>query len=106
MGTRWRIRKRTFAHVRTVEAGWPPAYALAAGTDGPVTLLTFRSPEPEVDALASAGHPYFRPRWGRDVLGMVLGSDVDWAELTELLVESYCELAPGKLVAMVDRPTG
>ena len=43
MGTRWRIRKRTFAHVLTIEAGWPPAYARAAATDGPCTVLTFRS---------------------------------------------------------------
>jgi len=106
VGTRWRVRKRTFAHVLTVEAGWPPAYALAAGTDGPVAVLTLRAPEPEVDALASSGHPYFRPRWGPDVLGVVLGPDADWAELAELVVESYCEMAPGKLVAMVDRPAG
>ena len=27
IGTRWRIRKRTFVHVYTVDDGWPPAYA-------------------------------------------------------------------------------
>lgn len=31
---------------------------------GPVTVMTFRSPGPEIDALGSAGHPFFRPRWG------------------------------------------
>jgi hypothetical protein len=24
VGTRWRIRARTFAHVLTIDAGWPP----------------------------------------------------------------------------------
>jgi hypothetical protein len=38
VGTRWRVRTRTFAHVLTVDAGWPPAYARAAATDGPVTV--------------------------------------------------------------------
>ena len=28
----------------------------------------------------------------------------DWAEVAELLTESYCVLAPKKLVALVDRP--
>lgn len=104
MGTRWRIRTRTFAHVLTVDPGWPPAYARAAATEGPVTVMTFRSPGPEIDALGSAGHPFFRPRWGTDVLGMVLDADVDWAEVAELLIESYCLLAPRKLVELVDRP--
>ena len=27
VGTRWRIRKRTFAHVLTIDAGWPPRTA-------------------------------------------------------------------------------
>ena len=42
VGTRWRIRKETFAHVLMIAEGWPPVYARAAGTDGPVCVLTFR----------------------------------------------------------------
>ena len=30
----------------------------------------------------------------------------DWDEVAELLTESYCVLAPKKLVALVDRPEG
>jgi hypothetical protein len=40
VGTRWCVRKRNFAHVLPIDAGWPPAYARAAGSDGPVTVLT------------------------------------------------------------------
>ena len=29
---------------------------------------------------------------------------VDWAEVRELLTDSYCLLAPRRLVAAVDRP--
>jgi hypothetical protein len=36
---------------------------------------------------------------------MVLDPDVDWTEVGELLVESYCVLAPKKLVAQLERPT-
>jgi hypothetical protein len=92
-GTQWRIRKRTFAHVLTVDFA-----------DGPVTVLTFRSSGPELDALRRAGHPFFRPAWGTNVVGMVLDAGVGWDEVTEFLTESYCILAPKKLVELVNRP--
>jgi hypothetical protein len=41
VGTRWRIRKETVAYVLMIADGWPPVYARAAGTDGPVCVLTF-----------------------------------------------------------------
>jgi hypothetical protein len=106
LGTRWRIRTRTFAHVLTVDAGHPPGYARAVGSDGPVTVLMFRSSGPELDALRNSGHPFFAPRWRGDEVGMVLDTDagVDWDEIAELITESYCVLAPKKLVARVDRP--
>jgi hypothetical protein len=94
-GTRWRIRRRTFAHVLTIDSD-----------DGPVTVMTFRAAGPELDALRRAGHPFFQPDWGSDVVGMVLDAGVDWDEVSELLTESYCVLAPKKLVDLVDRPSG
>ncbi|SFB44338.1 YjbR protein [Amycolatopsis marina] len=104
VGVRWRIRQQTFAHVLTIECGRPQAYALAAGTEGPATVLTFRSSGPELDALSVAGHPFFRPRWGPTVVGMMLDADSDWEEITELLTESYCQQAPKKLARLIDRP--
>lgn len=110
VGTRWRIRKRTFAHVLTIASGWPPAYAKAADQEGPVTVVTFRAPPGDLEALANVGYPFFRARWGRDVAGMVLetGADaeLDWDEVAELVTESYCVMAPKKLAALVDRPAG
>ena len=104
VGTRWRVRTKTFAHVLTIDGGWPPAYARAAATDGPVTLLTFESSGPELAALSEASHPFFKPPWRPTVVGMVLEPDVDWGEVAELLTESYCVLAPKKLVELIDRP--
>jgi hypothetical protein len=109
VGTRWRVRKRTFAHVLAIDSEWPPAYARAASADGPVNVLTFRSPADERDALVAAGPPFFKPQWAADVVGIVLGSgadraSVDWTEISELLTESYCRLAPRKLVELVNRP--
>ncbi|MGH3691327.1 MAG: MmcQ/YjbR family DNA-binding protein [Acidimicrobiia bacterium] len=103
-GTRWRIRTKTFAHVLVVDSAWPPGYARAAETDGPVTVLMFRSSGPELDALRSAGHPFFAPRWRADEVGIVLDATADWDDVAELLTESYCALAPKKLIDRVDRP--
>jgi predicted DNA-binding protein (MmcQ/YjbR family) len=94
IGIRWRVRRRTFAHVYTVEA------------DQPVCRLTFRSPGDEIDGLVAGGHPFARADWGVDVVRMVLDDDVDWTEVGELLTESYLLLAPKRLAALVDRPPG
>lgn len=104
MGVRWRVRKRTFAHVLTVDPDHQMAYARAAGTDEPVCVLTFRSPVDEIQSLVAGGHPFFKPGWGADVLGLVVDDGLDWDELAELLTESYCRLAPRKLVARVAPP--
>jgi hypothetical protein len=104
VGTRWRIRTRTLAHVLTVEAGWPAAYARAAGVDGPVAMLMFRSSGSELEVLRGAGHPFFGPPWRADEVGMLLDADIDWNEVGELLTESYCALAPRRLVQSIERP--
>ncbi|HUQ40833.1 MAG TPA: MmcQ/YjbR family DNA-binding protein [Acidimicrobiales bacterium] len=92
-GARWRVRKRTF--VQVLDADTPR---------GRVTVMTFRSSGPELEVLQHAGHPFFRAGWGANVVGMVLDDHTDWAEVAELLTESYCVLAPKKLAARVDRP--
>ncbi len=108
VGIRWRVRKRTFAHVLTVEPDHHAVYARAAATDEPVCVLTFRSPGEEIAGLVTGGHPFFKASWGADVVGLVLGDGdgVDWAEVAEMLTESYCVLAPKKLASQVARPPG
>ena len=103
VGVRWRVRGRTFVHVLTVAEGWPPAYARAAAVDA-ATVLTFRAVDPELGVLRAGGPPFFAPPWRADEVGLVLGDAVDWTEVGELLVESYCAQAPKRLAARVDRP--
>lgn len=105
VGTRWVVRKKNFAHVLAIDQGWPPAYARAAGTDGPATVLTFRSSGPELDAMGTAGYPYFRPVWFPDIAGMVLDDGADWDLIAEVVRHSYRVMAPKKLAALIDRPT-
>ena len=101
VGTRWCIRKETFAHVLMIADGWPPVYARAAGTGGPVCVLTFQSLGPRVDPDTFSRAPYFRPLWRPDILGRRLEADVDWRDITKLVTASYCLLAPKKLAEAV-----
>jgi hypothetical protein len=104
VGTRWCIRRKNFAHVLMIDAGWPPAYAQAAGQPGPVCVLTFRLPSYKVGLPKFSKQPYFRPNWWPNIAGLVIGGGVNWDEVEVHIAESYCVLAPKKLAAMVVVP--
>jgi predicted DNA-binding protein (MmcQ/YjbR family) len=104
-GTRWMVRKKTFAHVLgVVDDSQVPDGADPRAAEGDV-VLTFRAAADELDVLRNAGHPFFYLGWGRDAMGMVLDAGTDWEEVRELVTESYCVLAPKKLIALIDRPS-
>ena len=98
VGTRWVVGKRNFAHVVRIDEGWPPAYAKAAGSDGPLVVLTFRTSDMLRDALRDAGPRFFVPvwgtRWGTKVVGIKLDRNTNWKEVKMLIEESYSLLAP------------
>lgn len=104
VGTRWRIRTKTFAHVLGISDEYPPAYARDAPLVGDATVLTFRSAGQELHAITNAGLPFYKPRWNPQVVAMIVEPDADWGEIGELLTESYCLLAPKRLAALVPRP--
>jgi hypothetical protein len=93
-GRRFVVRKKNFAHVFAIH---DPEGVLR-------TILAFRSPDEERGVLLASGHPFFLLGWGRNAVGMVLEDDTDWDEVREIVTESYCVMAPQKLVALVDRP--
>jgi hypothetical protein len=103
-GVRWRIRQRTFAHVCWIDPAEKRSYALAAPGDEPMVVMTFRAPGDEFGGLIAGGPPFYHAGWGTDVVGVVLDEDSDWAEIAELLTDSYCVLAPKRLVAQVSGP--
>lgn len=94
VGTRWMVRKRTFAHVLGIETA----------DEGSFVVMVFRSAGEELDVLRNSGHPFFALSWGRGAIGMVLDTNTDWDEVNELMIESFCVFAPKKLVALIDRP--
>jgi YjbR len=68
----------------------------------PVPLLVLRARPAEREALLSIGYPFFASRAGRDRIVVVLTDRTDWAEIGELVTESYRILAPKKLTALLD----
>ena len=102
-GIRWCVKGKNFAHVVYIADGWPPAYASAAGVEGPNTVLTFRSANAARDAPTFRTHPFFKPVWFADIAGLIVDDDTDWDEVAELLTDSYCILAPKKLASLVVR---
>ncbi len=97
VGTRWRIGAKTFVHVVPIADGWPPAFVKASGTEGPATIMTFRTDPAEHEALRRSGHAFFAPAWWPDTMGLHLSDETDWAEVAELIAESYRLLAPQRL---------
>ncbi|WP_433802615.1 MmcQ/YjbR family DNA-binding protein [Actinomycetospora sp. CA-084318] len=80
VGTRWKVRGATVAHV-------------FGGEDG-LFRITFRGEPDEVAAFGHMGPPYFTVSWGSNVIGLLLDEDSDWEELAELLQDSYRIQAP------------
>ena len=102
VGTRWSVRKKNFAHVLMIDAGWPPAYAKVADARGPICVLTFRSATAALDTPRFGRPPFFRPGWWPNIVGLVVDARTDWDEVAALLTTSYCVLAPKKLAESVD----
>lgn len=96
------VAKRNFAHVLMIDGGWPPAYARAAGSDGPICVLTFRTSAAATGALRFKRPLFFRPVSWPNIVGLALDANTDWDKVAALLTKSYCVLAPKKLAALVD----
>lgn len=105
IGVRWRVRGRTFAHLISVDDAGSSVLRRMPDLRGEVSVVTFHVPADEVEALRRAGPPFHHAGWGHHVMALQLDDGTDWSEVAELLVESFCLLAPQKLVALVDRPS-
>ena len=60
IGTRWRIRSRTVAHVYVPDTKQNPVYARYG--EAP-TVMTFRVPLEDLLGLTANGFPFFRAPW-------------------------------------------
>src|SRR5690242_112165 len=72
VGVRWQVRKRTFAHVLCIDPDNLGSYSRSSAPSEPLTVVTFRAGRADSEALLQHGPPFFKPGWGRHVLGMML----------------------------------
>lgn len=104
IGVRWRIRTRTFAHVYTPDTDRSPVYAPYVTAGQELVVMTFRVPVDDLLGLTAGGFPFLRAGWGPNVVATVLGDHSDWTELSELITDSYREMAPKFLARRVPLP--
>ena len=88
------IRRRSFCLL--VEAD-----VRGAGT---VPVLVIRASDDDRDTYLAMGHPFFEIPKNRWKVGFVLHDTTDWDEVRELVTDSYCLVAPKKLVAILQLP--
>jgi hypothetical protein len=103
VGTRWLVPAGSAS--KSTRTSWATVAHVFGGEDQ-LFRVTFRAEPDEVIALQHLGPPYFRARWGRNVVGLLVDDDTDWEELGELLADSYCVQASRELADQVSRPTG
>jgi hypothetical protein len=88
------IRRRSFCLLIVADA---PA-------DATVPILLFSASPDEREVYLAMGHPYFEVPRNVNKVGLVLSDASDWEEIRELITDSYCLLAPKKLVTLLDLP--
>lgn len=84
-GVRWRVSGATVAHI--------------FGGHDQLFRLTFRATPDEVMAFTHMGDPYFVV--GGSSVGLLVDDQTDWAEVAELLTDSYLIQAPPRLAGQV-----
>jgi hypothetical protein len=98
-----RIRTRSTAHSFDIRRRSFCLLVASADQSGkPVPQLVLRADPGEREVLLSIGHPFYRSRGGHDRIRVLLTDDTDWAEIRELVIESYRRIAPRKLTAGLD----
>lgn len=66
-------------------------------------LVLCANPE-DRDMLLALGRPFVAVPNNAKKVGLVLTDMTEWREVRELVTDSYCLLAPKKLVALLDLP--
>ena len=71
---------------------------------GDVRVMTMKAAEGEQESLLAEGHPFFYPSYvgGKGWIGMIVDRDTDWSEVAELVEDSFRQIAPKRVSALLD----
>ena len=82
------------------------SFCLFLGPDSPannsVPILVLRSTDDDREVYLATGPPFFEIPRNDKRIGFALGAKTDWDEVRELVTDSYCMIAPKKLIALLD----
>lgn len=69
----------------------------------PMVTISMKATHSDQAALLERGAPFFRPKYvGQNGwIGIVLSAATDWDEVEELVMDSYCLVAPKKLARLL-----
>ena len=105
----FRVRDKIFATIGAGEGSTefvPPDGSAPRGDV--VTAMTMKAAAGEHESLLAQGSPFFKPKYvgSRGWIGIVISDETDWAEVEELVIDSYLTIAPKtlakKLIATFD----
>jgi hypothetical protein len=93
--------------------GWATNYAirrrsfcLIVADDSPAgrqPVLVIRASDDDRRMYLATGHPFFEIPKNKWKIGLMLNAKTDWDEVRELITDSYCLVAPKKLIKLLDR---
>jgi hypothetical protein len=72
--------------------------------DNTVPVLVLRSTDDDREMYLAMGRPFFEIPKNNKRVGLTLNDRTDWDEVRELVTDSYCMIAPKKLIALLDLP--
>lgn len=92
-GHNFEIRKRSFCLLvaDATPGGWQPVLVIRASDDDRVMYLAM-------------GRPFFEIPKNKWKVGFIVDDQTDWGEVRELITDSYCLVAPKKLVKLLELP--
>lgn len=94
----FRVRNKIFAGIGASDGQGSTSFA-PDEVDGRMITMTMKAAAGEQESLLASGAPFFRPRYvgQRGWIGIVIDDETDWAEVEELVLDSYCAIAPKTL---------
>jgi hypothetical protein len=69
-----------------------------------VPVLVLRSTDDDREMYLAMGYPFFEIPRNNKRVGLALSGTTDWDEVRELATDSYCMIAPKKLILLLDLP--
>ncbi len=78
--------------------------SFGVGDDGRASMTMKAAPD-EQESLLAEGHPFFLPKYvgSKGWIGIFVDAETDWAEVDELVEDSFRLIAPKRVTALLDR---